>query len=107
MACKYFLKRNLKLYLLYRFENYKAILILHYWDMSCFCLFSLFPALILSSEEPLFTPDVLKFNNKVACFGSVFTHWTEELSELFQPENLYTSILEKILMSFVSFPLIS
>ena len=38
---QYFLKRNLKLYLHYCFENYKAILILHYWDMTFFiCFFS-------------------------------------------------------------------
>ena len=91
MGCKYFLKRNLKLYLLYRFENYKAILILHYWDMTCFVFFSLFPAHILSSEEPFFTPDVLKFNNKVACFGSVFTHWTENCLNSF---NLKTYMLQ-------------
>jgi len=54
-------------------------------------VFSLFPAHILSSEEPLFTPGVLKFNNKVACCGSVFTHWTENCLNSF---NLKTCILQ-------------
>lgn len=50
---------------------------------------------MLSFEDSVFIPGILKFNNKVNVVDQFFTDWAKN-SELFQLENLYTSILKKI-----------